>query len=45
MILINLSGSPARFDLKTEGRILMDSYTDPQPQLLRPYEARLIQIR
>ena len=45
LILINLSGSPARFDLKTEGRILMDSYTDPQPQLLRPYEARLIQIR
>ena len=45
LILINLSGSPARFDLKTEGRILMDSYTDPQPRLLRPYEARLIQIR
>jgi len=45
LILINLSGSLARFDLKTEGSILMDSYPDPQPQLLRPYESRLIQIR
>ena len=45
LILINLSSSLARFDLKTEGSILMDSYPDPQPQLLRPYESRLIQIR
>lgn len=45
LILINLSSSLARFNLKTEGSILMDSYPDPQPQLLRPYESRLIQIR
>ncbi|WP_303017135.1 alpha-glucosidase [Holdemania massiliensis] len=45
LVLINLSGSLARFNLKTEGSILMDSYPDPQPQLLRPYESRLIQIR
>ena len=45
LILINLSSSLARFDLKTEGSILMDSYPDPQPQLLRPYESRVIQIR
>ncbi|MCH1941724.1 alpha-glucosidase [Holdemania massiliensis] len=45
LVLINLSGSLARFDLKTEGSILMDSYPDPQPQLLRPYESRVIQIR
>ena len=45
LVLINLSGSLARFNLKTEGSILMDSYPDPQPQLLRPYESRVIQIR
>lgn len=45
LVLINLSSSLARFNLKTEGSILMDSYPDPQPQLLRPYESRVIQIR
>lgn len=45
LILINLSGSVARYSLKEQGRRLLDSHPDPRPGLLKPYESRLIQIR
>lgn len=47
VILINLSAKPAKLAEMFPGQILLDSYAEDQvqPQLLQPYESRLILIR